>query len=72
MHRLADSGFNPALPLQTMPGTAQALRCSVSKVHELANEGELQRAGPGRITTKSINKLIRRRIKASSQQKELA
>jgi hypothetical protein len=71
MHKLKDGSFNPALLLQTIPGTAQALRCAISTVHELANEGELDRAGPGRITTKSINRYIRRRVQAS-RPKELA
>ena len=67
MHKLKDHAFNPVALLQTIQGTAQALRCAISTVHELANEGELDRAGPGRITTKSINRLIRRRVKTSRQ-----
>jgi hypothetical protein len=73
MHERSDDKdiFDPAMPVQTFPGTAQALRCAISTVYELANNGELDRAGPGRITTKSINRLIRRRVKAS-RQKEIA
>ena len=67
MYKLSDAGFNPLVPLQTITGTANALRCSASTVHELANNGELERSGPGRITTKSINRLIQRRIKASQK-----
>jgi len=65
MRALAKPEFNPSLPLQTVPGTAEALRCAPSTVHELANRGELERAGPGRITTKSIFDLIRRRVEAT-------
>jgi hypothetical protein len=73
MHKLADGAFNRALPVQTIQGTKQALRCAASTVHELANNGELERAGPGRITTDSILKLIQRRVEASRQkQKEVA
>jgi hypothetical protein len=72
MRALAKPEFNPNLPLQTIPGTAQALRCAPSTVHELANRGELERAGPGRITTESIFDLIRRRVEETSRQKEIA
>jgi hypothetical protein len=73
MRALKDDGFNPTALVQTIEGTKQALRCAASTVHELANNGELDRAGPGRITTKSIQRLIRRRVKASrKKQKETA
>ena len=72
MRALAKPEFNPNLPLQTIPGTAQALRCAPSTVHELANRGELERAGPGRITTESIFDLIQRRVEETSRHKEIA
>jgi hypothetical protein len=70
MRALAKPEFNPNLPLQTIPGTAEALRCAHSTVHELANRGELERAGPGRITTESILNLIRRRVEATRAKME--
>jgi hypothetical protein len=73
MRALKDGGFDPTALVQTIRGTKQALRCAASTVHDLANNGDLERAGPGRITTDSILKLIQRRIEASRQkQKEVA
>jgi hypothetical protein len=70
MRPLANPEFNPNLPTQTILGTKQALRCSSSTVHELANRGELDRAGPGRITTESIFDPIRRRVEATRTKME--
>jgi hypothetical protein len=61
MRALANPGFNPALPLQTIPGTKQALRCSKSTVCDLIEQGVLDAVdlnNSTRITTESIFRLI--------------
>ena len=61
MHPLANAGFNPNLPLQTMFGTTQALRCGKTAVNHLIKAGKLEIVRNGRttrITTRSINALI--------------
>jgi hypothetical protein len=61
MRPLADADFNPELPLQTIPGTKQALRCSKSTVLDLVARGLLDAVDVNtstRITTDSIFRLI--------------
>jgi hypothetical protein len=61
MRASSRAGFNPAAPLQTIPGTAEALRCSKTKVYELLHQGRLEKAmvdRAARVTTASIFSLI--------------
>ena len=78
MRPLADPDFNPALPLQTLLGTRQALRVGKTKVLDLVGSRQLDVVdidGSTRITTESINRLInerRRARKAGAQVSETA
>jgi hypothetical protein len=57
---LSDQAFNPACPVQTKKGTAQGLRCGLTKVEEFIKLGLLETVEIDRrtrIKTKSILKL---------------
>jgi hypothetical protein len=65
LQKLQDRGFDPNAPVQTVKGAAQALRRGRTHIQDLINAGELQRAGPGRITTESLFDYIRRLVSSS-------
>jgi hypothetical protein len=58
MRPIANPEFDPAKPVQTRKGAAQALRCSHNRIDALIREGKLKTVtGLGRIvriTTRSI------------------
>jgi hypothetical protein len=59
MRPLANWRFDPRLPLQTMRGTAEAIRRSKSTVYDKIKNGDLD-AVDGRVTTDSILSYIER------------
>jgi hypothetical protein len=59
MRPLANWRFDPRVPLQTMRGTAEALRRSKSAVYDKIKKGDLD-AIDGRVTTDSILSYIER------------
>lgn len=66
MRALVNWQFDLRLPLQTIPGTAEALRRSKSTIYEYVKSGDLELVD-GRITTQSILDLIEKKRQQSKQ-----
>jgi hypothetical protein len=59
---LRNRGFNPRALVQTIDGACEALGRGKTWITERANAGDLERAGDGRFTTRSILNLFAQQI----------